>query len=148
MKNKKILGFITIIIVLIGFVYYLNFRTQKVVYVCDFTDRFDEFQEATIEVELEYQKDNLIAENSVQKYWFHEFTSSYSKEYYSRRFSEYHADGYDIDVNVDDDLIEITTNIKYNELNTSDLKIFENDAGKILLSDSIDQLEANNCIKK
>jgi len=141
--KTKILIFVLIVFVLSG----CN-SNKTVNYVCDFSDNYPDFSKSIIEIELTYKDENLLYETNIQKFYFFDSSSEYTKEFLTRNYESFDDGCYKVDVEVMDDRLEIKTVVDYENLSTDYLDIFTNIDGKVLIGDSIEYLEANNCVKQ
>lgn len=142
MKNKIFVLFL-IVIMLSG-----CSTKETVKYVCDFSEYYSDFDKSLIEVELTYKEERLLYETNIQKFYFFTSASEYSKEFLTRGFVEFDDGCYKVDVEILDDRAEIKTVIDYENLSDDYKALFENAEDKVLIGESIEYLESNNCIKQ
>lgn len=119
-------------------------QTSK--YVCDYSQYFSDYEKAEIEVNITYKEDILLYETNIQRFYFFDSTSSYQKEYLTKDVYVFDDGCFKVEMNVYDEYYEIVTTIDYTNLNDDYAPIFENTDGNVYVQESIEQLEANNCV--
>jgi hypothetical protein len=142
MKNRIFILFLTVVI-LSG-----CSTNETMKYVCDYSEYYSDFEKSLIEVELTYKEEILLYETNIQKFYFFTSASEYSKEFLTRSFMEFDDGCYKVEVEILDDRAEIKTIIDYENLSADYKALYENADGKVLIGESIEYLESNNCVKQ